>query len=85
VTVDEKQETKPESFNYRPKTGCEKRIVVHFLHSFLSGFAALLTCVFPMIPMTVSFLQNKAKLNQRIRNAIIYGIAIILFMWCWDF
>jgi thiol:disulfide interchange protein DsbD len=34
--------------------------------------------------MTVSFLQNKAKLKPKNSNAIIYGIAIILFMW-WDF
>ncbi|MBB4801572.1 thiol:disulfide interchange protein DsbD [Flavobacterium nitrogenifigens] len=50
-----------------------------FLLSFFSGFAALLTpCVFPMIPMTVSFFtkQSKSK-SQGIRKAIFYGIAII--------
>ena len=51
-----------------------------FLVAFLSGFVALLTpCVFPMIPMTVSFFikqsQSKAK---GIRNAIIYGLSIIV-------
>ncbi|WP_425077540.1 protein-disulfide reductase DsbD domain-containing protein [Psychroserpens sp. S379A] len=51
-----------------------------FFVAFLSGFVALLTpCVFPMIPMTVSFFikqsQSKAK---GIRNAIIYGLSIII-------
>ncbi len=50
-----------------------------FFIAFFSGFAALLTpCVFPMIPMTVSFFtkQSKSK-GAGIRNAIIYGISII--------
>lgn len=51
-----------------------------FIISFLSGFAALLTpCVFPMIPMTVSFFTKQSKSKaQGIRNAIIYGLSIIL-------
>jgi thiol:disulfide interchange protein len=51
-----------------------------FLIAFLSGFAALLTpCVFPMIPMTVSFFtkQSKTKAGGK-RNAILYGISIIV-------
>ncbi|MFN8274979.1 MAG: cytochrome c biogenesis protein CcdA [Flavobacteriaceae bacterium] len=50
-----------------------------FLIAFLSGFAALLTpCVFPLIPMTVSFFtkQSKTKAEGK-KNAIIYGISII--------
>jgi len=50
-----------------------------FFIAFLSGFAALLTpCVFPMIPMTVSFFtkQSKSKASG-IKNAIIYGLCII--------
>jgi thiol:disulfide interchange protein len=51
-----------------------------FFIAFLSGFAALLTpCVFPMIPMTVSFFTKQSKnKTQGIRNAIIYGISIII-------
>lgn len=47
--------------------------------SFLGGFAALLTpCVFPMIPMTVSFFTKQSKTKAAgIRNAIIYGASII--------
>jgi thiol:disulfide interchange protein DsbD len=47
--------------------------------SFLGGLAALLTpCVFPMIPMTVSFFTKQSKTkSEGIRNAIIYGLSII--------
>ncbi|CAH0336193.1 Thiol:disulfide interchange protein DsbD [Flavobacterium sp. CECT 9288] len=58
----------------------EKRgLLSIFFIAFLSGFAALLTpCVFPMIPMTVSFFTKQSKTKAKgIRNAIIYGIAII--------
>lgn len=51
-----------------------------FLIGFLGGLAALLTpCVFPMIPMTVSFFTKKSKNKAKgISNAIIYGISIIV-------
>ena len=50
-----------------------------FIISLLSGFAALLTpCVFPMIPITVSFFTKKSQSKAAcIRNAILYGISII--------
>jgi thiol:disulfide interchange protein len=51
-----------------------------FFLAFGAGFTALLTpCVFPMIPMTVSFFTKQSKNKATgIRNAIFYGIAIIL-------
>jgi len=51
-----------------------------FLISFVSGFAALLTpCVFPMIPMTVSFFTKQSKTKAKgIKNAIFYGVSIIV-------
>ncbi|MBA4154214.1 cytochrome c biogenesis protein CcdA [Flavobacterium sp.] len=51
-----------------------------FIIAFFSGFAALLTpCVFPMIPMTVSFFTKQSKDRAKgIRNAIIYGLSIIV-------
>ena len=58
----------------------EKSLWGIFILAFLGGFAALLTpCVFPMIPMTVSFFtkQSKTKAEGK-RNAILYGISIIL-------
>jgi thiol:disulfide interchange protein DsbD len=56
-----------------------KSIWVIFILSFLSGFAALLTpCVFPMIPMTVSFFTKTSKNKAKgIRNALFYGFSII--------
>jgi thiol:disulfide interchange protein DsbD len=51
-----------------------------FFVAFLSGFAALLTpCVFPMIPLTVSFFTKQSKNKaQGIRNAIFYGVSIVV-------
>ncbi len=51
-----------------------------FILSFFAGFAALLTpCVFPMIPMTVSFFTKQSKNKAAgIRNAVIYGLSIIV-------
>ncbi|QOG04553.1 cytochrome c biogenesis protein CcdA [Flavobacterium sp. MDT1-60] len=51
-----------------------------FIIAFLSGFAALLTpCVFPMIPMTVSYFTKQSKTKAAgIRNALIYGFSIII-------
>jgi len=48
--------------------------------AFLGGLAALLTpCVFPMIPMTVSFFTGRAKTRkQGVKNALLYGFSIIL-------
>ena len=50
-----------------------------FFIAFLSGFAALLTpCVFPMIPMTVSYFTKQSKSKAKgVTNAIIYGLSII--------
>lgn len=63
-----------------PKPEKQKGLWMIFIIAFLSGFAALLTpCVFPMIPMTVSFFTKQSKNKALgIRNAIIYGISIIL-------
>ena len=51
-----------------------------FFIAFLSGFAALLTpCVFPMIPLTVSFFTKQSKNRAAgIKNAIMYGVFIIV-------
>ncbi|MDO3694404.1 cytochrome c biogenesis protein CcdA [Wenyingzhuangia sp. chi5] len=51
-----------------------------FILSFLAGLTALLTpCVFPMIPMTVSFFTKQSKNRAAgIRNAMIYGISIVV-------
>jgi thiol:disulfide interchange protein len=51
-----------------------------FALGFLGGLIALLTpCVFPMIPLTVSFFTKKAQSKQvGIRNAFLYGFFIFL-------
>uniref|UniRef100_UPI00286C4682 protein-disulfide reductase DsbD family protein n=1 Tax=Flavobacterium sp. TaxID=239 RepID=UPI00286C4682 len=58
----------------------KKGLLTIFFLAFLGGFAALLTpCVFPMIPMTVSFFTKQSKTKaQGIRNSIFYGISIII-------
>ena len=58
----------------------EKGMCGLFFIAFISGFAALLTpCVFPMIPMTVSFFTKQSKTKAKgIANAIIYGLSIIV-------
>lgn len=61
-------------------TSSTKGLWTIFFIAFLSGFAALLTpCVFPMIPMTVSFFTKQSKTRAKgITNAIIYGLCIIV-------
>jgi thiol:disulfide interchange protein DsbD len=51
-----------------------------FILSFLGGFAALLTpCVFPMIPLTVSFFTKQSKTRAKgIANGVTYGLSIIV-------
>ena len=67
--VEEKEEKEPE----------EEGLLGTFILGFLLGLAALLTpCVFPMIPMTVSFFTKQSKTrSEGIRNALIYGSFII--------
>lgn len=50
------------------------------LLGFLGGLAALLTpCVFPMIPLTVSFFTKQSGSKAKgLTNAIIYGLSIIV-------
>ncbi len=51
-----------------------------FLGGFLGGLLALLTpCVWPMIPLTVSFFLKKSDSKSKaIINALIYGVSIIV-------
>ncbi|MDD2195758.1 MAG: cytochrome c biogenesis protein CcdA, partial [Bacteroidales bacterium] len=58
----------------------DSSLILFFLISFAAGLAGLLTpCVFPMIPMTVSFFMGKQKNKfNAILNAFIFGISIIV-------
>ncbi len=51
-----------------------------FALGFLGGLIALLTpCVFPMIPLTVSFFTKQSKTKSKgIANALLYGFFIVL-------
>jgi thiol:disulfide interchange protein DsbD len=62
-----------------PKKEEKKGLWSIFFLAFLGGLAALLTpCVFPMIPMTVSFFTKQSKNPAKGKsNAILYGISII--------
>ncbi len=57
-----------------------KSILTIFLLGFLGGFIALLTpCVFPMIPVTVTFFTKKSQDRKKgIFNAMMYGLFIFL-------
>jgi thiol:disulfide interchange protein DsbD len=69
-----------------PVNGCgdegtsNKSLLVIFLLGFLGGLIALLTpCVFPMIPVTVTFFTKKTEDRKKgIGNALLYGLFIFL-------
>ena len=78
--VNKENSTTVQSTETTPVTEPETGLLSIFIIAFFSGFAALLTpCVFPMIPMTVSFFtkQSKSK-GAGVRNAIFYGVSIIV-------
>ena len=55
----------------------DKSFLIIFIMGFLGGLIALMTpCVWPMIPMTVSFFIKKKESGKG--NAIIYGLSIIV-------
>lgn len=61
------------------KVGSTQTFWLFFFFSFLAGLAAILTpCVFPMIPMTVSFFMHSgdSKVKSRMYAAT-YGLSII--------
>ncbi|WP_309613687.1 cytochrome c biogenesis protein CcdA [Flavobacterium sp.] len=78
-TVSETAKPETKTVVADPKKEDEKGLWAIFFLAFLGGLAALLTpCVFPMIPMTVSFFTKQSKNPaQGKRNAILYGISII--------
>jgi thiol:disulfide interchange protein DsbD len=62
------------------QSGSGGGLLTIFLLGFLGGLVALITpCVFPMIPLTVSFFTKKATSKKRgIFNASLYGFFIFL-------
>lgn len=62
-------------------TGTSSRSLWYiFFAGFLGGLLALLTpCVWPMIPLTVSFfLKKSGSRGKSVRDAIIYGLSIVV-------
>jgi thiol:disulfide interchange protein len=51
-----------------------------FLLGLLGGFAAfLMPCIFPMVPMTVSYFTKKEVTKRKgVTNALIYGLSIVV-------
>jgi len=50
-----------------------------FIGAFIAGLAAIFTpCVFPMIPLTVSFFTNKNDDKESVYGPLTYGLSIIL-------
>ncbi len=76
----EKEQVQESVKNDDSKSDESKGLWAIFLIAFLSGFAALLTpCVFPMIPLTVSFFTKQSKNRAAgIKNAIMYGVFIVV-------
>ncbi|MCM1078428.1 MAG: thioredoxin family protein [Bacteroidales bacterium] len=64
-----------------PGGSADGSLLTIFVLGILGGFIALLTpCVWPIIPMTVSFFLKRAKEDKRkgIRDAFTYGLSIIV-------
>ena len=78
-TSNDTSKAKPVVENPSTDKSAKKGLFTIFIIAFFSGFAALLTpCVFPMIPMTVSFFTKQSKSKaEGIRNAVLYGLSII--------
>ncbi|MDD2634006.1 MAG: cytochrome c biogenesis protein CcdA [Bacteroidales bacterium] len=60
------------------KSTSDNTLLSFFLISFIFGIIGILTpCVFPMIPMTVSFfMQKNEKRSKNILKALIFGLSI---------
>lgn len=61
--------------------GAEYGLLTIFLLGLLGGLAALVTpCVWPIIPMTVSFFLKRSKDNRAkaVRDALTYGLSIVV-------
>ena len=73
-------ESSPKKITNKPEIDLFKydsSIFPFILFSFFAGLLAILTpCVFPMIPITVSFFINKKE--SSLKNGLFYGLSIIL-------
>jgi len=79
ISTSDSKDVKSE-FKAAPPKKAKDPLWIIFFAGFLGGLVALLTpCVFPMIPMTVSFFTKQSKSKAAgIRNALIYSVSIIV-------
>ena len=68
------------AYGDRALSGADSGLLMLFFAGFVGGLVALVTpCVWPMIPMTVSFFLKRSQDRKKgIRDAAIYGLAIII-------
>lgn len=68
------------SFNQDTDTSDESSLWAIFIAGFLGGFAAfLMPCIFPMLPLTVSYFTKKSGTRSKsVGQALIYGASIIV-------
>lgn len=78
-TVNQQVNTQPVVQETSTEGGDKKSNFSLFITAFIAGLLALITpCVFPMIPMTVSFFTKRSKNRaQGIQGAMIYAASII--------
>jgi len=70
---------KPEANNALKKTAEKQTLWAIFLAGMAGGFAALLMpCIFPMLPLTVSYFTKHNHKGSAIRKSLIYGFSIIV-------
>jgi len=69
----------PVSGNGQPLSNADHSLLAIFIAGFLGGLAAFfLPCIYPMVPLTVSFFTKRSGTRfQGIKAAIIYGLSII--------
>lgn len=83
TTSQTESQSEPKKFDIQQSKTADKSgsssLFIFFLVSFAAGLAGLLTpCVFPMIPMTVSFFMNKqGNRFNAFMNALVFGLSII--------
>lgn len=78
--IKEKESTVSISDNISAPESQKESLFIFLLLAFMAGLAAILTpCVFPMIPMTVSFfMQGSSKRGLAVLKGLIFGLSIIL-------
>lgn len=76
---DGKEHTYSENNTNKVQKSSSDSLFSFFIGAFIAGLAAIFTpCVFPMIPLTVSFFTNQNDKKQNLSGPFVYGLSIIL-------